>query len=100
MPAPPILRILPPRPAHLATVLTMIDIAVLETSGADGVGGGFAEVVDEVGGVCVAVVVFVLEDVGFFDAGGGVGGGVEGAVAECCGEEVGGGVGGGAGPGV
>lgn len=60
----------------------VVDVAVLETAGGDAVGGGDAEVVDEVGGVGVAVVVFVLEDVRFFGAVGEVGGGVEGAVAE------------------
>lgn len=50
----------------------MIDIPVLKTGLVRAVERVLADVVDDVGGVAVHVVVFVLEDVGFFGAGGDV----------------------------
>ncbi len=50
----------------------MIYIPVLKTGLVRAVEGVLADVVDDVGGVAVQVVVFVLEDVGFFGAGGDV----------------------------
>lgn len=70
MPPSAIIRILAPPSASLYAMPAMIDVAVFETALGRAVQGGFAQVVDEVGRVCVAVVVFVLEDVRFFHAGG------------------------------